>query len=462
MRHARIDRPKHHLSYWLLSLTTLVAGCGPGTAPAPPPLVGTMQTDVLRSIDDVPVPLRNEDGRPTLLLVWATHAPDSVAMLAELAEVDRRIPGSVRIVAAAIQNKSEIVEWGDGRDEVAPFPIVTNEGGGENDLIVWSDDRPTLWILDADGRVLGRLGGFQDATAIVAEIERLNDETIHDIGTAIVAEIAEPSRPLGGCVIERRDGPVPEDLRRRTGVVRDDEYAPFSKHLVAGGITFVATADVDDDFLIAVGATQAAMMESDAEGIDPELQDAVLRSLFRAKTTIPMWRGEELDFPEETDWEAFDRLGERRSICDAIFQLDDHEREGQPMEVLEHLLHHLNMVGLHDVFPEDWGISRTSTLHAAMRTALDRSWYVVDYLDEFDDEEEADRVLLQEYAYWVISSAWDLQRDFGPGHDEWSLVDPETFREAQPELHEAFLRTIPKVLVAPRPDRLEAFRVEGR
>ena len=454
MRTLRTKWSKIRRSCWMLSLTTLLAGCGPGAAPPPPRLVGTMQTDVLRSIDDTPVPLRTEDGRPTLLLVWATYAPDSVAMLAELAEVERRRPDSVRVAAAAIQSKSEVVEWLARRDRSAPFPIVADEGSDGNDLVGWAEERPTLWILAPDGRVLGRLEGLQDATAILAEVDRLDDVSLEETETVRTGV----QSPLGGCVVERRDGAVPEDLRRRTGVVRDDAFAPFSKHLVAGGITFIATEEVDDEFMIAVGATQAAMMARDAEGIDVELQDAVLRSLFRAKTTIPMWRGEEPDFPEDSDWETLDRLRDRRSICDAIFQLDDRDRDGQPMEVLEHLLHHLNMVGLHDVFPEDWGISRTSTLHAAMRTALDRSWYVVDYLDEFDDVEEADRVLLQEYAYWVISSAWDLQRDFGPGHDEWSLVDPETFREAQPALHEAFLRTIPKVLVAPRPDRLEAFR----
>jgi len=458
MQPPRLDRMTKRLTCWLLSCATLLTGCGPGTAPTPPRLVGSVQTDVLRSIDDAPIPLQTEDGRPTLLLVWATYAPDSVAMLAELAEVERRRPDSARIVAAAIQWRSEIVDWLARRDETTPFPIVANEGSKRNALVRWAEARPTLWILDADGRVLGRLDGVRDATAILAEVDRLLDVPRDEAATGRTGG----PRPLGECVVERRDGAIPEDLRRRTGVIRDQTFAPFSKHLVAGGITFVATDEVDDAFMIAVGELQDAMMNPDAEGIDVGLQDAVLRSLFRAKTTIPMWRGEEPDFPEASDWEAFDRLRERRSICDAIFQLEADDLDGQPMEVLEHLLHHLNMVGLHDVFPEDWGISRESTLHAAMRTALDRSWYVVDYLDEFDDEEEADRVLLQEYAYWVISSEWDLQRTFGPGHDEWSLVDPETLREAQPELHEAYLRTIPKVLSPPRAERLEAFRTPHR
>jgi hypothetical protein len=265
--------------------------------------------------------------------------------------------------------------------------------------------------------------------------------------------------PLGGCVIERRDGSVPADLRRHTAIVRDDRYAPFRKHLIAGGIVFIATDEVEDSFMIAVGDLHAAMFDPDPPGIDRGLQDAVLTSMFEARTTIPMWKGEEPDFPEESDWEEFDRLHDRLSICDAIFQLDRRDRDGQPMEVVEHLLHHLNMVGIHEVFPDEWGITSESILHGSMRKALDESWYVVDYLDEFDDESEAQRVLLQEYSYWVISTEWDLQRPFGPDAEngEWNLSDPERFRALQPELHAAFDRTIPKVLTPPNRAALAAF-----
>ena len=265
--------------------------------------------------------------------------------------------------------------------------------------------------------------------------------------------------PLGGCVIERRDGSVPTDLRLQTAIVRDDRFAPFTKHLVAGGIVFIATDEVEDSFMIAVGNLHAAMFDPMAPGIDRGLQDAVLKSMFEARTAIPMWKGEEPDFPKENDWEAFDRLRDRLSICDAIFQLDRRDRDGQPMEVVEHLLHHLNMVGLHEVFPDDWGITTESTLHRSMRKAMDESWYVVDYLDEFDDEAEAQRVLLQEYSYWVISTEWDLQRPFGPDAEngEWNLSNPERFRALQPELHEAFDRTIPKILTPPNRAALAAF-----
>ncbi|HAC09493.1 MAG TPA: hypothetical protein DCG14_07550, partial [Phycisphaerales bacterium] len=171
----------------LILAVAIASGCGlggSGVAPAPPPLVGSVQTGSLRSIDDVSFPLQASDGRTTLLLVWATYAPDSVAMLSELAEVERRRPDSARVVAAAIQGRSEIVEWLPRREERTPFPIVANEGSDRNDLVGWAKERPTLWILDPDGRVLGRLEGLQDANAILAEVDRLNDVAPDETKTA--------------------------------------------------------------------------------------------------------------------------------------------------------------------------------------------------------------------------------------------------------------------------------------
>jgi hypothetical protein len=276
--------------------------------------------------------------------------------------------------------------------------------------------------------------------------------------TPAPARTAAPP-PLGGCVIERRDGRIPEDLYLQTDVVHDDSYPPFTKHLVSGGVILLAGDDINDEFMRMIGDLYHDMFDRDAPGIDVQLQEDVLRAMFAARTAIPMWKGDEPDFPRESDWRKFDRLTERLSICDAIFQLPRRERDGQPMEVMEHLLHHLNMVGLHEVFPEAWGISEESLLATAMDRALDQKWYVVDYLDEFDDPEEARRVLLQEYSYWVISTEWDLQRPYGPDADngEWNLSDPARFRALQPRLHAAFEETIPKVLVPPNRDILDEF-----
>lgn len=307
-----------------------------------------------------------------------------------------------------------------------------------------------------------RLDGFSLAPGeveLVARIVTAEGETgVYQV--LLERQDGKDVPPLGGCVIPIPDGAVPTDLRQHSGLVRDDKYPPFTKHVMVCGLLLLGGPDIEDRFLLDVAAVIEDMFQPDAPGIDRDRQDQVLRALYQRRTAIPFFAGDEPDLPDRESWQAFDRLNRRLSICDVIFQLEADERDQQPMEVLEHILHHLNMVGLHYVFPEDWGITRSSQLHTSMQEALEKDWYHVDYLDEFEDPDEAQRVLLQEYSYWVISSAWDLQRPFGGDHGggEWTLADPAALRRAQPALFEMFQRTIPAVLVPPARGVMQQFR----
>ena len=47
------------------------------------------------------------------------------------------------------------------------------------------------------------------------------------------------------------------------------------------------------------------------------------------------------------------------SVCDHISQISAAEsNQGQTMEVVEHILHHVTDVGLHYTFPEQWGLRK--------------------------------------------------------------------------------------------------------
>ena len=84
------------------------------------------------------------------------------------------------------------------------------------------------------------------------------------------------------------------------------------------------------------------------------------------------------------------------------------------MEVVEHILHYVSDLGLHYTFPDEWGISKTSALAQAMNKAVDEGYYDVTSYEDIDDEEVRHRVMMQEFAYWVISTAWNLQEPYGP------------------------------------------------
>ena len=87
------------------------------------------------------------------------------------------------------------------------------------------------------------------------------------------------------------------------------------------------------------------------------------------------------------------------------------------MEVVEHILHSVTMVGLHYAYYDEWGVSKQSEQYGYMQAALNNNYYNFEEfnLDEGADIEanELERIKLQEYAYWVISTAWSVQENYG-------------------------------------------------
>ena len=49
------------------------------------------------------------------------------------------------------------------------------------------------------------------------------------------------------------------------------------------------------------------------------------------------------------------------------------------MEVVEHILHFVSMVGLHYTFYDDWGVNRSSNQFNEMETAIREKYYKEDY-----------------------------------------------------------------------------------
>ena len=66
-----------------------------------------------------------------------------------------------------------------------------------------------------------------------------------------------------------------------------------------------------------------------------------------------------------------------------------------------------------------------------------------------------ERVLVQEFAYWVITTAWDLQEDYGPREVEWQVTDRDDLRAKLPEMDALMVRTVDRIMVAPSRATLE-------
>ena len=258
------------------------------------------------------------------------------------------------------------------------------------------------------------------------------------------------SRLLGGCILLDPMGAVPDDLYTRTDIIASDTYPPFTKALTVYGLTLVGDASISDPFMQLVADAITESFPTD-EDLDSAAQQRVMRNMYEHKAVIPFFVGQP-ERNEEFDRD-FDAVRRENSVCDIIMQVDN----GQVMEVVEHILHYVSDVGLHFAFPAEWGISPDSELAQAMDRAVEAGYYDVSSYDDIDEDEVRRRVAMQEFAYWVISTAWNLQADYGPqGGDEWTISDAADLQAKMPELYAMYERTAGRAMVAPSLETLRS------
>jgi len=267
-----------------------------------------------------------------------------------------------------------------------------------------------------------------------------------DSGTGNVEEAADAAPThLGDCILLDPKGEVPDDVYLHGDVVRTDAIPPFTKELQVYGLRLTARDDISDDYMRLVARTIAESFPRDA-GLDADLQREVLANHYRYNALIPVPLGYDYSFMDEADeqWAAIER---DNSVCDVIMQ---DVPEGQVMEVVEHILHYVTDIGLHYTFPEVWGIAEDSALAKAMAKAAAEGYYQLDQYGDIEDEEVRFRVQMQEFAYWFISTAWNLQAPYGPvWEEEWTIRDQEELREKLPSMYVAYEETAARVMVAP-------------
>ena len=267
-----------------------------------------------------------------------------------------------------------------------------------------------------------------------------------DSPTPIAEESA--SAMLGGCILTTPLGEAPADLYTRTALAATEDYAPFNKVLTTRGLMLVGDDSIRDSFMELVATTIEQIFPPD-ESLDLEAQARVLRAQYEYRALIPFFHGQ----PDREEDDAFDAITATNSVCDIIMETES----GQVMEVVEHILHYVSDIGLHYAFPAEWGIEPGSEIALAMAQAAEAGYYDIGSYDDIEEDDVRFRVAVQEFAYWVISTAWDLQTPYGPqGEDEWTLTTPADMQEQMPELWAMYERTAARVMVAPSLATLQA------
>jgi hypothetical protein len=299
--------------------------------------------------------------------------------------------------------------------------------------------RPVFWAILCLALALGSCKSENTVSAKTESAEK-------------VPEMATVTKThLGGCILISPAAEPPADLYQESEIVPTNEYKPFTKKLSVYGITLIGRDDICDEFMRQVAKTIREMFPQN-EVIDSELQKEILRNLYRYKAVIPLFLGKEEKF-SPLDKKAWDLTTSQNSICDIIME----GVPGQVNEVVEHILHWVSDVGLHYTFPDEWGISKTSKIYKAMQEAIEKGHYHIEQYNEDVDEEEKNRILLQEYAYWVIFTGWDLYEPYGPEAEWTGIKNPRDLGEKLPLSYKLFEETIPKVMASPSRSTLDEF-----
>ena len=254
------------------------------------------------------------------------------------------------------------------------------------------------------------------------------------------------------CIQTDPSGIVPDDLYQVGSVTPTDLYPPFTKKLDVCGITLIAGDKISNSFMANVALTIKEMFIVN-ENTDTLLQQILLTNLYQYKTVIPLFYGENWSIEPENE-SAWDALGAENSVCDIVM-----ESVPDPvMEVVEHILHHLTDIGLHYTYPADWGLTSSSRLYNETQEAVSLGYYDIAQYSDILDAGIRNRVILQEYAYWIIYTAWDLRENYGPDQSEWSIVTGSELQSKLPKSYALVQETIPSVMTYPSKETLNLFQ----
>ena len=257
---------------------------------------------------------------------------------------------------------------------------------------------------------------------------------------------------LGGCILIDSVADLPSDIYQMTSITETNEYEPFNKKLTVCGIILIGRDDISDDFMQKVAETIKDIFSPNGENINKDLQEDLIINMYKYRTVIPLFKGENFDFTS-SDEELWDRTTRENSICDIIME----GVPGQVTEVVEHILHFVTDIGMHYTFPDEWGISKSSKLYELMQQAIDNQYYDVAQYSDINNDADRLRVLLQEYAYWIIYTSWDLREPYGPQEAEWSIMSSSELNDKLPQSYQLFQKIVPKVMVRPSKEMLESF-----
>jgi len=185
--------------------------------------------------------------------------------------------------------------------------------------------------------------------------------------------------------------------------------------------------------------------------IDKNLQEDVIKNLYKRKVIAEISEGSPIQFKNGFE--------ESNSICDIIgVKMKTQKASRQLSEVLEHVLHFIH-VGERYIFSQ-WSTKSVTSTAAweAVQEAVDKGVYDISQYQEMDEGEEAkQRIILQEFHFWLVYCDWNLFNEFNLELAEWKGV--KTLKEMKkklPKTHQLYTQTTQKILKKPTTQTLRS------
>ena len=129
-------------------------------------------------------------------------------------------------------------------------------------------------------------------------------------------------------------------------------------------------------------------------------------------------------------------------------------------EVVEHLLHTMTAVVLYLSY-SDWDYKNSSSpLYLAMREAVDKNIYDISSYSGLKNDEAYERIITQEYAYWLILAEWDYFVTAGKkengmtGNGEFTIGTPSEVQTQLPLGHKLYKDYVEKIFSIPNKENI--------
>ena len=283
---------------------------------------------------------------------------------------------------------------------------------------------------------------------------------------------------------------VEESVYAAGALIEDNKISElFDRSLTVNGVKIVVAGaaggqkPVPDFWPLKIARLIQLMTDPNYEGIDSESQKNMIKTLKGAPGTwhegyptiqriaygggddySPNWLRDE----GISSYEGLQEFNDTHSHNDMVWyrnnsgdSFDDGDIDFQ--EVMEHIMHTLHLFGvpggvagskealyLEAIENPNWD---STTIHLAMKEAIDSGMYAPDYAPEWDQSEDGAGVAYKEYLYLLNFNMWEMS-EFWEGQSlapEWndSMRTPDGIKTNNPLGYELFIKYIKPVLSKP-------------